>query len=424
MNLFIDIILWIAYLVSLYFSVFLLLVYLDKKNYFDSQETSQKLDKTPYVSILVPAYNEEKTIARTLESIFNLDYPQDRMEVIVINDGSKDKTEEVIRKFTQGRNNLRVLSHANCGKAASLNKAIALASGEFFACLDADSFVDSRTLRKMLHLYYKENDERIAVITPAMKVFEPKNLLQKVQWLEYLVVILISRVSSEMDSLYVAPGPFSLYRMSIIKAIGGFDATNITEDQENAYRLQKHHYRIKQCHDGYVYTTTPRTLSPFYRQRKRWYLGSMICVKQYKDLIANKKYGDFGMMQMIKNVVGYLLAGVGIILALYIFIRPMWDYLKTLYLVHFNIWPYITALKIKITFFTFLVADFRKGFVLLFLMLIGYFLFYAAHRNAQEKMTRFGLVPLIPYFMFYYTIKGLILLVCFVEFARGKKIQW
>ncbi len=424
MNLLVDIVLWIAYLVSLYFSVFLLLVYLDKRNYFGAAETPLHVDKTPFVSILVPAYNEEKTIQKTLDSIYHLDYPQDHMEVIVINDGSKDNTEQVVREFARDKNNLIIMSHANCGKAASLNKAIAIAKGEFFACLDADSFVEAKTLRKMLHIYYTENDERLAVITPAMKVAEPKNLLQRVQWLEYLVVILVSRVSSEMDSLYVAPGPFSLYRMSIIRDIKGFHEKNITEDQEIAYRLQKHHYKIKQCPDGYVYTTTPQTFKTFFRQRRRWYLGSMICVKEYKDLIANRNYGDFGMMQMIKNVLGYIIAGMGILLAIYLFLRPLWEYTKTLFVVHFNVWPYIAALKIKITFFTFLLADFRKGFIILFLMLIGYFLFYAAHRNAKEKMTRFGLLPLIPYFMFYYTIKGLILLLCFVEFARGKKIRW
>ena len=215
MNLFVNITLWIAYGVSLYFSIFLLLVYVDKKSIFTKEDNEKKENKivqikSPLVSVLIPAYNEEKTIIKTLKSVYNLDYPQEKIEVIVIDDGSKDNTNEIVKKYIKNKPNFKLISHKNKGKAASMNKAIKFAKGEFFACLDADSFVDPHTLKKMLTLYYKENDENVAIITPAMKVYKPKNILQKIQWLEYIIIILIARITSHLDSLYVAPGPFSV----------------------------------------------------------------------------------------------------------------------------------------------------------------------------------------------------------------------
>lgn len=424
MNTVISIILWVAYVVALYFSVFLVLVYLDKKRLFSTEDSGTKISNYPVVSVLIPAYNEEKTILRTLESVYALDYPKNKLEVIVVNDGSKDDTEKVIRKYIHNKPNFQLLSHPNRGKAASLNRALNLARGEFFACLDADSFVASDTLKKMLALYENENNPKLAIVTPAMKVYQPKNMLQKVQWLEYLVIILISRLSSHLDSLYVAPGPFSLYRTEIIRKIGGFDEQNITEDQEIAYRLQQHQYLIKQCTNGYVYTTAPKEIKPFYSQRRRWYLGGITCLHQYRKLVANKKYGDFGLMQMVKNVVGFILAVTGITIAGYFFILPLFQTLKEMLMVNFNLMPYLQTLKIKITFLNFLLTDFRKGIIILFLFIIGGFFFYQAHRNAKEKILKFGWIPLIPYFAFYYTLKGIILILCMVEFVRGKKVRW
>jgi cellulose synthase/poly-beta-1,6-N-acetylglucosamine synthase-like glycosyltransferase len=424
MNIVINVILWIAYAFSLYFSVFLLLVFLDKKRLFDEEKSSLSLKKFPLVTVIVPAYNEEKTILKTLESIDNLNYPKDKLEVIVVNDGSRDNTEKIVNEYIKDKSHFQLLSHSNRGKAASMNRALSLAKGEYFACLDADSFVHPDTLRKMMHMYEKDPDPNLAIITPAMKVHSPKNLLQRVQWLEYIVIILIARISSHLDCLYVAPGPFSVYRTAAIKKLGGFSEGHITEDQEIAYRAQKHHYRIKQCPDGYVYTTAPREIGPFYRQRRRWYLGSMICVYQYKELVGNKKYGDFGLMQMIKNVLGFILAVTGVTLSAYFLLRPLFRWIKNMILVKTDLWGYLMNLKFRFSFLDLLLTDFRKGFIIAFLFVIGMLFFYWAHKNAQEKILRFGWIPLIPYFIFYYTLKGLILLLCTIEFARGKKIKW
>jgi poly-beta-1,6-N-acetyl-D-glucosamine synthase len=423
MNILVESLIWIVYFLSLYFSIFFLLVFLDKKNFFKNEVSGTKLIDLPQVSVLVPAYNEEKTVLRTLQSIDAIEYPKDKMEVIIINDGSTDKTEEIVQNYIKDKENFKIISQKNQGKATGLNNALKVVTGEYFACLDADSFVDPWTLRKMLAMYQKSKDD-LVIVTPAMKVEKPRNILQRIQWLEYIVIIFIARLTSQLDSLYVAPGPFSLYRTSIIRKIGGFDVKNITEDQEIAYRIQKKNYKIKQCFDGYVYTTAPHKLKPFYQQRRRWYLGSLMCLDKYKDLIANRKYGDFGIFQMLKNALGYFLAIAGILLAFYIFIIPAGKWIKNMFVLKFHFWPFVKAFELKISWMDFLLADFRKGFIIAFLFSAGIYFFYLAHRNAKEKMWKFGWLPIIPYFAFYYMLKGIILLLSLVQFSRKKKIRW
>lgn len=423
MNIIGTAILWTVYFISLYFSIFLVLVYFDKKDFFRAEKSSLNLIKEPIVSVLIPAYNEEKTIERTLESVKNINYPKEKLDVIVINDGSKDNTEIKVKEFIK-KNKLkhfRLISHKNKGKGASLNTALKIAKGEFFACLDADSFVEKDTLRKQLSFYYKENNPKLVIITPAMKVYKPKNVLQKIQWIEYLIMIFVGRITSQLDSLYVAPGPFSLYRTDVIKEVGGFHENHLTEDQEIAYRVQEKHYRIKQCFDAYVFTVSPDKLVPFYKQRRRWYLGSVTCAYSYKQLIANKKYGDFGIMQMIKNIIGYFLALSGMAFAFYFLIWPFILKIKNGLMIHFDFLPFLKTFQ-----FTFdpLFIDIPKVIIFGALFFTSAFFFYQAHVNAKEKMRGVGYIPIIPYFAFYYLLKGCILILSLYEFSRGKKIKW
>tara|TARA_Y100000310_G_scaffold345611_2_gene467299 strand:+ start:3213 stop:4517 length:1305 start_codon:yes stop_codon:yes gene_type:complete len=418
-----TVILWIVYGISLYFSIFLVLVFLDTRKRFETEKSSLDVKEFPLVSILVPAFNEERTIEGTMQSVFDIDYPKDKLDVILIDDGSSDNTLSKMKEFISEKkaNHYRIISHTNMGKASSMNVALKQALGEYFACLDADSFVDPKSLRKMLALYEEENDPHLAIITPAMKVDSPKGILQKIQWFEYLVMIFVGRLTSHLDSLYVAPGPFSLYRLDIIKKLGGFAKDTLTEDQEIAYRMQKGQYRIKQCFDAYVYTVAPDKLPEFYRQRRRWYIGSMQCAYKYKDMIADKKYGDFGILQMVKNVLGYGLALSGILFAMYFFVWPLWQKFMRGWTIGFDIWPYFSELKFIITP---VFMDVQRSSVLIILFAVSGFFFWQAHKNGNEKIHPKYYLSIIPYFAFYYLLKGGILLLSMIEFARVKKIKW
>ena len=135
-----EVTIWVMYLVALYYSVFWLLVVFDKG--FSEKKT--KLKRLPLVSVIVPAYNEEKTIGNTIKSLLSLDYPHDKLEIIAVNDGSKDNTLKVIEDIIKNNKNRNIIliNQLNQGKARSLNNGLKIAKGEFFACLDADSVVE------------------------------------------------------------------------------------------------------------------------------------------------------------------------------------------------------------------------------------------------------------------------------------------
>ena len=427
MNIYANMLLWLTYIASLYFTIFWFLVFLDLKPKLKKEENkNRKITKFPLVSVLVPAYNEEATVIGTVKSVLELDYPKNYIDIIVINDGSKDNTGRVIQEFKEklpeiDKKRLTVLNQKNQGKATALNNGIKIAKGQFFACLDADSFVDKDSLQKMLYIYENETDD-LVIVTPAMKVGKPNNFVQKLQRMEYIVALFIARLMSHLDCIYVAPGPFSLYRTKVIKELGGFSTDNLTEDMEIAYRVQKHHYKIKQCFDAYVFTTAPSTTSGLYNQRNRWFKGGLLNAIQYKKLLMNKNYGDFGMIQMSINLFNFFLSVAAVSFFIYYVVWPFFTNMHDMWLVNFDFFPYLQdILRVN---FSLLNTDISKVAVLLSLFLITLTVFYLAHKNARENVREHGTLYIIPYFLFYYLALSFIALIVIGEVLLGKKQKW
>ena len=422
MNFAIEFLLWVTYLIILYILIFWLLSFIEYKGVMGKESKKRrKLSKFPLVTIIVPAYNEEKTIIGTLNSILNLKYPQNKLEIIVVNDGSTDSTKEKIHNIIKKNSdrNIFLINQNNQGKAKSLNNALRKIKGELFACLDADSIVDTNTLKKMVH-FYQENPH-LAIATPAMKVKNPKTFFQKLQRMEYIVSMFISRIMGHLDMIYVAPGPFSLYRTNIIKKLGGFDIGNLTEDQEIAYRLQKNNYSIKQCYDAYVYTNSPKNVKSLYGQRNRWFKGSLINIYRYKELFFNKKYGDFGMIQLPINLITYFLSVCAIFFFGYFTLQPLFKEAHNLYLINFDLMHYIRNINLSLN-----IIDLNLGvmFMASALFFASLIIFYLSHKNTNEKIKKYGFLHVIPYFFVYYIILSVISVIVMVQLLFGFKQKW
>ncbi|OHA91315.1 MAG: hypothetical protein A2758_02545 [Candidatus Zambryskibacteria bacterium RIFCSPHIGHO2_01_FULL_49_18] len=286
-------VLYCSLFVSLFFEVFLLITYLEVREEM-KRENGWQPTKFPTVSIIVPCFNEEKTVAATIKSILNLDYPKENLSIILVNDGSTDKTLKVLNKF--GHNpRIRILSKENGGKHTAVNLALESVSTDLVGCLDADSFVTPEALKKIVPYF---DDEKTMAVTPSIKVHEPKNFLQYIQKTEYSWSIFLRRMLSSMGALYVTPGPFSIFRTRVFRELGGYKHAHMTEDMEMAMRMQKNRYKIVNSHGAHVYTITPSTLKDLIKQRARWSYGFLNNAFDYRDLFFNKKYGHFGMFIM------------------------------------------------------------------------------------------------------------------------------
>lgn len=278
-----------SFFVLFVFFVYILAYFPNRRRFYTDPESK----KLPTVSIAVPAKNESKTIAKTLQSLLNLDYPKKLLEIIAVNDGSTDNTGKIMDSFKKF--GVKVIHKKNGGKASALNIALEKARGEIFVCMDADSFAEKNVLMKSIG-YFK--DPKMASVTSSVKVYKPRNMLTFIQFIEYLVNILTRKIFAVLDSVFVVPGAFALYRTSVVKELGGFDEKNLTEDMEIAMRLQDHGYKIESSANAYTHTCAPETLKQFFRQRVRWYQGFLANSRKYKHLYFNVKYGNLGLFAL------------------------------------------------------------------------------------------------------------------------------
>lgn len=278
---------------GLYFEIFMLLTFLSRPARM-RRARRPITDWTPKVAIIVPCWNEENTIDGTVQSLLSLDYPKEQLRIVLVNDGSTDNTKAVMDSY-RDHPQITVIHKENGGKHTAINAGIAVAADcEFVGCLDADSFVAPDALREMMPAFA---DPNVAASTPAMSVFEPKNILERMQNAEYIFGIAARHALSAVNGIYVTPGPFSVYRRSVIEKVGGFRHAHQAEDMEMALRLQRAGYEIENSPRARVYTKVPRHVGKLIKQRTRWTSGFLRNVmSDYRDLVGNPKYGTLGLL--------------------------------------------------------------------------------------------------------------------------------
>jgi len=408
-------VIWGGYFVSLYFVIFWILVLLEK-GYNDP--VVEKIKDFPTISVVIPAYNEGERVAGTIESALNLNYPKDKLEIIAVNHGSSDNTLDVMNRY---KDKIKVITYERIGnerKGGAVNFGLKNATGEFFACLDADSSIEPDALNKMLPYF---SEERMGAVLPRIIPEKPKTFVQRIQHCEYIVVFFFKKMMGGIDCLYTTPGPFSLYRKSVVDEVGGFDAENLTEDMELAIRLQKNNYKIVQTTNVEARTITPMTFKEYLNQRNRWYKGALFNVYKHRNLILNRKYGDFGMLQM-PFIPGAAILSVLVFTIIIInkLIIPGINKIQTYYYGGFSFTSFLEAIKN----FSILDINFDIMFWFWLLILIQFGIIIWAHRVTGRKI--FGEKKHTPFaFLFIYSFTIFIVwwYVIF-DFIKMKKQQW
>ncbi len=285
---------------AMYVQVFFFVTYLERKKDIVRRTDKIDLDEYKEVTIVVPCYNEEKTIAGTIDSLLDLDYPKDKLKIIIVDDGSRDRTWEVIQSFAE-YSNIKVFKKENGGKHTALNFALERLETEFVGCLDADSFVDTYALSRIMT--YFANDQHTMAVAPSIIVSNPKNILQKAQKAEYDMAIYNKKMLGFLGGIHVTPGPFSIFRKKVFDDLGPYRKAHNTEDQEIALRMQEYGYKIDHCPDAYVYTNSPNTIPKLYRQRIRWIYGFIRNAFDYRRILFRKKYGNVAIFTIPSGII-------------------------------------------------------------------------------------------------------------------------
>jgi cellulose synthase/poly-beta-1,6-N-acetylglucosamine synthase-like glycosyltransferase len=293
--------------IAVFFEVFLLVTFLSAPA--RDRRARHLSPKTPYIAVVVPCWNEENTLKGTVDSLLALDYPSDKFKIVLVDDGSTDNTPAVMDAYI-GNPLITVIHKENGGKHTAVNLGVESAQeAEFVGCLDADSFVAPNSLREIIGYF---DDPKVAAVTAAMSVHEPKKLLERIQNVDYIYGITLRHTISSLNGLYVTPGPFSFYRRSTLLEVGGFHKGHNTEDLEMALRLQRAGYIIENAPRARVYTKTPTSVRALVKQRTRWTTGFLRNVLyDYRDLIGNPKFGTLGIIMLplglLANVSGILM---------------------------------------------------------------------------------------------------------------------
>ena len=269
---------------------YLALLWFSYLNHLDDDEPPDAA--LPLITVLVPAYNEGAVIQGSIRSLLELDYPH--YEVLVIDDGSSDDTAARARVFEgqHGAARVRVLRKPNGGKAQALNTGIANAHGTFILCMDGDSALEPRTLRKAVrHLF----DPRVGAVAGSVKVVNRTNLLSSLQALEYVEGLNMVRSAQGFFRLVnIIPGPIGLFRRSALEGVGGYDHDTFAEDCDLTLKLLVAGWQIKYEPAAIAYTEAPEKLLDLLKQRYRWTRGILQAISKHKLKLVTPHRG-FGI---------------------------------------------------------------------------------------------------------------------------------
>jgi cellulose synthase/poly-beta-1,6-N-acetylglucosamine synthase-like glycosyltransferase/peptidoglycan/xylan/chitin deacetylase (PgdA/CDA1 family)/spore germination protein YaaH len=267
------------------------------KQYADSKKYKKEVGihaLLPAVSIIVPAYNEEVTAIKTIESLLKMDYAN--FEIIFVNDGSKDKTFEIVHKAYGHHPLVKVLDKPNGGKASALNFGISHAQSAFVVCIDADTQLKIDAVYQLMTYF---TDDEIGAVAGTVKVGNTNNIITNFQSIEYITAQNMDRRAFDLiNSITVVPGAIGAFRKSAIFKAGGFTYDTLAEDCDLTMRILKAGYIIKNCAEAIAYTEAPETLNALLKQRFRWSFGVIQSFWKNKDALFNKKYKFFGMIGM------------------------------------------------------------------------------------------------------------------------------
>jgi cellulose synthase/poly-beta-1,6-N-acetylglucosamine synthase-like glycosyltransferase len=394
--------------VSLYFLLLTLSIYFhNRKTLFNIP----KLEKNYSLSILIPAYNEENTIAGTVEHVFASDYKGIK-EVIIINDGSKDKTLQIARNLQKKYPKLVVLNKSNSGKADSLNYAMKYVKGDFVAIIDADSYPNKEAFSRIMGFF---SDQKVGAVTAACTPLNRTNLLERLQTIEYKVIAFTRKLLEYINSIYVAPGSMSVYRKKALDGIGGFDSTNMTEDIESTWHVLKNGWKVRMCLSAQVNTVVPTKFKQWWTQRVRWTIGGLQVLKKYVRYIFRK--GMFGYFVIPFFAFGLVIGLLGLLIFLYIFgVRLLNQSIVAMYKISENV-SLISFSNITIT--PNLMNYFGISLFLLFLLFTIFVLF--AMKDKLLRNERF--FEVILYMTLYVFINPLLTVTSFYKWSR-REYKW
>jgi cellulose synthase/poly-beta-1,6-N-acetylglucosamine synthase-like glycosyltransferase/spore germination protein YaaH/peptidoglycan/xylan/chitin deacetylase (PgdA/CDA1 family) len=248
----------------------------------------------PPVSVIIAAYNEEKVIVRTVESILENGYPD--LEIVVVDDGSKDATLSVLRERFSEEARVQILTQPNGGKSAALNNAIAHSRHQILIAVDADTLFRKGTIQKLTRHF---DDPNVGAVSGNARVGNRGKLLTRFQSIEYIYGFNLDRRALDLlNAITVVPGAVGAWRKDLIQWLGGFGHDTLAEDADLTMAIRRLGFKIRYEQDAIAYTEAPEDLHGLAKQRFRWAFGTLQAAWKHRDALFVPKYGTLGFVAL------------------------------------------------------------------------------------------------------------------------------
>lgn len=407
-----EVLIYVASFIGLFTSIFYILTLTSP-----SRSRIPKPDPhfKPKVSIIIPIWNEGSAngerLRKTVDSLLNCNYPKDKLEIIIVNDGSTDNSLELAKGYE--KYGVKVLSNdVSGGKTNAINKGMKFATGELVAGLDADSFIEPDVIDKMVPCFKKE---KVMAVIPSIKIHKPKSILQKIQFQEFLSAVFVRHLQAELGAVPLAPGAFTMIRKEFIDKYGGLNPHTMVEDLEMSMRIQSENYLIENVIDVNVYTSGVKTIKAFILQRIRWFLGFLIQVKKYKHLFG-KQYGNLGIFILPVSVAFIVLT---LIMFTYSSIMLVVNLVKWIHEVYIAGFVFDWFSFNKDLFFITITNKTLLPLLLLIIMLV--FMFYIKKISKEKENI---LIPFITFAFTYWFLGALCWILAIYHYVMKKPVRW
>ncbi len=247
------------------------------------------------VSVVIAAYNEGKVIANTLRALLTTDYKGD-VEVIVVDDGSRDETATEVQQIAAADSRVRLLQQQNSGKARALQRALSAVRRGIVVFIDADTQCQRDTLPRLLEPFA---DAGVGAVSGHAKVGNLRRFIARCQALEYTCGFnLDRRAYNRWNCITVVPGAISAVRKEAIDEAGGLSLQTLAEDTDLTLSLHKYRQRIVYVPDAIAWTEAPESVGTLARQRSRWAYGTLQCLWKHRDMLFNWNYRALGWFSL------------------------------------------------------------------------------------------------------------------------------
>ena len=397
--------LFYSFLGFYYLTLFALIYIQNRKEVYESPDA----EKQHTLSIVVPCYNEEKSIGKTIETLLNSGY-KGLKKIIIVDDKSTDNSYKIIKEYSKKYSRvIAVQTPKNTGCAAGAkNYGAKFVDTELIGFTDADSYPKKDAIQKMMGYF---DDPKTGAVTSRVLVFNRNKFLARLQSIEYKIIAFTRKLLGFVDAIYVTNGPLSIYRKNVFDEIKGFDESNMTEDIEITWHFVAKGYKVHMSVPSKVYTVVPETFKDWIKQRTRWNIGGVQTILKYKKSFL--KCGMLGYFIIPFFVTAWILGVTGLIILSY----RLSEFLLTRYL---TAKQSIEAEVALMTFNDFHLAPNILLFfgILLFVLSLTYNILALSY-SREKEYKRHTIFEFTIYLCFYLLVYPIVLIRSVYKFLRG-----